>query len=385
MTQPTPQTRAVRAGVNTDPVHGAVVPPIHLSSTYSFESFDTPREFDYSRSGNPTRSLLAQALAELEGGFGAVVTASGMAAVATCLHALVPAGGRLVAPYDCYGGSWRLFDALARRGSFDLELVELEDPARAAAAIRDGVDLLWLETPSNPLLRISDIATLSQAAHAVGAVVVADNTFSSPVVQRPLALGADVVVHSTTKYINGHSDVVAGVIVAASQAHHAELAWWANSLGATGGAFDSYLTLRGLRTLHLRMAEAQRNAAAVVDLLRGHPAVARVHYPGLADHPGHALAATQQDGFGAIVTFELVDAEAVPALLDGLNYFCLAESLGGVESLIAHPATMTHAAMTPQVQAAAGITPGLLRLSLGIEDAADLVADLAAGLERASR
>ncbi|MGB2766108.1 MAG: PLP-dependent transferase, partial [Propionicimonas sp.] len=280
MTQPTPQTRAVRAGVNTDPVHGAVVPPIHLSSTYSFESFDTPREFDYSRSGNPTRSLLAQALAELEGGFGAVVTASGMAAVATCLHALLPAGGRLVAPYDCYGGSWRLFDALARRGSFDLELVELEDPAKAAAAIRDGVDLLWLETPSNPLLRISDIATLSQAAHAVGAVVVADNTFSSPVVQRPLALGADVVVHSTTKYINGHSDVVAGVIVAASQAHHAELAWWANSLGATGGAFDSYLTLRGLRTLHLRMAEAQRNAAAVVDLLRGHPAVARVHYPG---------------------------------------------------------------------------------------------------------
>ena len=382
MTQPTPQTRAVRAGVNTDPVHGAVVPPIHLSSTYSFESFGTPREFDYSRSGNPTRSMLAQALAELEGGFGAVVTASGMASVTTCLHALLPAGGRLVAPYDCYGGSWRLFDALARRGSFDLELVELEDPDQAAAAIAAGVDLLWLETPSNPLLRISDIRTLAQAAHAAGAVVVADNTFSSPVVQRPLALGADVVIHSTTKYINGHSDVVGGAVVAASEAHHRELAWWANCLGATGGAFDSYLTLRGLRTLHLRMAEAQRNAAAVVDLLLGHQAVTRVHYPGLADHPGHDLAAAQQDGFGAIVTFEVADADGVVALLDGLNYFCLAESLGGVESLISHPATMTHAAMAPEVQAAAGITPGMLRLSLGVEDAADLVADLRAGLDR---
>jgi len=383
MTEQSPVTRGVRAGINTDPAFGAVVAPVYLSTTYSFTGFEQPREFDYSRAGNPTRSVLARALADLEGGFDAVVTASGMAAVSVCLHALVPSGGVLLAPHDCYGGSWRLFDALARKGLFEVRLADLTDPAGAAEAIAAGPDLVWIETPSNPLLRVTDLRTITAAAHAVGALVVADNTFATPVVQRPLALGADAVVHSTTKYINGHSDVVAGAVVAATETLHTDLAWWANALGATGGAMDAYLTLRGLRTLHLRMASAQANAVAAVALLRGHPAVTRVHYPGLTDHPGHALAADQQDGTGAIVTFELRDVAAVRAFVDGLDCFCLAESLGGVESLVSHPATMTHAAMPAEVRAAAGITDGMLRLSMGVEDAGDLLADLRAGLDRA--
>lgn len=384
MSESTPATRAVRAGLNTDQAFGAVVPPLHLSSTYAFAGLGSPGAYDYSRSGNPTRTILADALADLEGGAGAVITSSGMAAVTTVLHALVPVGGRVVVPFDCYGGSWRLFDALARKGVFSLDLVDLSDTGQVDRALELPADLVWIETPSNPLLRVTDIARVAVAAHAAGALVVADNTFCSPVVQRPLGLGADVVVHSTTKYINGHSDVVAGAVIAVDEDRHTELAWWANTAGLTGGAFDSYLTLRGLRTLHLRMAAAQANAQAVAEFLSGHPAVRAVHYPGLPSHPGHALAAVQQEGFGAMVTFEVADERAAKALVDGLRHFCLAESLGGVESLVSHTASMTHAAMPPEVRAAAGITDGMLRLSVGVEDAGDLIADLAAGLERAS-
>jgi len=383
MSEQSPQTRAVRAGINTDAAHGAVVPPIYVSTTYAFDAFDSPGQYDYSRAGNPTRTTLADAVADLEGGAGGVITASGMAAVTVPVLALLPPGGTLLAPFDCYGGSWRLFDALERTGRLTLRLADFSDAAGAIAEIGDDVDLVWLETPSNPLLRVTDIAAVSTAAHAAGALVVADNTFATPVVQRPLALGADVVVHSATKYLNGHSDVVAGAIVAADAERLTSLAWWANTLGVTGGALDSYLTLRGLRTLHLRMAQAQRNAAAVVDLLVGHPAVTAVHYPGLAGHPQHQLATRQQDGFGAIVTFDVGSAAAVRALVEGLACFCLAESLGGVESLVSHPATMTHASMPEDIRAAAGITDGMLRLSLGVEDPADLVADLKAGLDRA--
>ncbi len=383
MTQQHPRTRAVRAGINTDPAHRAVVPPVYVSTTYCFPGLGEPGSYDYSRAGNPTRSVLADAIAALEAGAGGVVTASGMAAITTTVLALLPPGGTLVASFDCYGGSWRLFDALARSGRLRLRLVDLSDASTWPDALA-GADLVWLETPSNPLLRITDIAALGEAAHAAGALVVADNTFASPVVQRPLESGADVVVHSATKYLNGHSDVVAGAIVAASGELVERLGWWANTLGATSGALDAYLVLRGLRTLHLRMAQAQANAAAVVELLGSHPAVRAVHYPGLATHPQHALAARQMDGFGAIVTFDVGSEAAVRALVDGLGCFCLAESLGGVESLVSHPATMTHAAMPPEVQAAAGITDGLLRLSLGVEDASDLVADLRAGLDRAA-
>jgi cystathionine gamma-synthase len=385
MSEQHPRTRAVRAGIATDPVHGAVVPPVFMSTTYAFPRFGEPGAYDYSRAGNPTRSALAAAIAELEGGVAGEVTASGMGAITAVVLALLPPGGTLLAPFDAYGGSWRLFDALARTGRLQLRLADFSDPGLALDDVVDGVDLVWLETPSNPLLRITDLAAVSHAAHAADALVVADNTFASPAVQRPLEFGVDVVVHSATKYLNGHSDVVAGAIVAASEDVAAELSWWANTLGVTGGALDAYLALRGLRTLHLRMAAAQANAAAVAELLASHPAVRAVHYPGLATHPQHELAVRQMDGFGAIVTFDVGSEAAVQALVDGLECFCLAESLGGVESLVSHSASMTHASMPPEVRAAAGITDGLLRLSLGVEDTADLVADLRAGLDRAAQ
>jgi cystathionine gamma-synthase len=382
---PRPATRAVRAGIDRDPAFGAVVPPLVLSSNFSFAGFGEKRRYDYSRSGNPTRDLLAEALAELEGGAGGIVTTSGMAAVALVLHALLQPGDTLVAAHDGYGGSWRLFDALSRKGGFALQLADLTDPRALAAALARKPAVVWIETPSNPLLRITDLRFVVDAAHKAGALVVVDNTFLSPALQTPIEFGADVVVHSTTKYINGHSDVVGGAIVARDAALHETLGWWANALGLAGAPFDSFLTLRGLRTLDARLRVHQGNAAELAELLERHPAVAKLHFPGLASHPGHALAARQQRGFGAMLSFELADESRVRAFLDGLQCFTLAESLGGVESLVAHPATMTHAAMAPDVRAAAGIRDGLLRLSVGIEHVEDLRADLLAGLERAAR
>ena len=378
-----PSTRAVRAGIDCDQAFGAVAPPLVLSSNFSFAGFNDKRRYDYTRSGNPTRDQLGDALAELEGGTGGVVTATGMAAITLVLYALLQPGDRIVVPLDGYGGSWRLFDALARKGHFDLVTVDLTDPHALAAALREPAALVWIETPSNPLLRITDLRFVVEAAHKAGALAVVDNTFLSPALQNPIAFGADVVVHSTTKYINGHSDVVGGAVVARDAALHERLAWWANCLGITGAPFDSYLTLRGLRTLEARLRVHQDNTQALLALLAGHPAVRALHYPGLAAHPGHAIAARQQHGFGAMLGVELGGGEpSVRAFLDGLRYFTLAESLGGVESLVAHPATMTHAAMSAQARAMAGIGDGLLRLSVGIEHADDLVADVAAALQR---
>ncbi len=376
-------TRAVRAGIGTDGQHGAVVPPLHLSTNFSFEGFNQKREYDYSRSGNPTRDLLAGALADLERGVGAVITSSGMAAVTLALE-LVPAGGKVLAAHDCYGGTWRLLDAWAKKGRFDLRFADLTDPVALAESLAEEPSLVWVETPSNPLLRITDIRHVAQAAHAAGALCVVDNTFLSPALQQPLTLGADVVVHSTTKYINGHSDVVGGAVVAREPEVADKLKWWGNCLGLTGAPFDSWLTLRGLRTLNARLRVHQDNAAALADLLEQHPAVTHVFYPGLASHPQHALAERQQSGFGAMLSFELAGGEgAVRAFLDGLEYITLAESLGGVESLIAHPASMTHAAMAPEARRAAGISDSLLRLSVGIEDIADLSRQVRAALGRA--
>lgn len=385
MTEPSPITRAVRAGIDTDRTHGAVVPPVYLSTTYTFAEFGVPRPFDYARRGNPTRSALEQAIAGLEGGAGAVVTASGMGAITTVVNALLQPGDVLVAPHDAYGGTWRLFDALARKGAFELVLTDLSDPEVAERTIRQRRPaVLWVETPSNPLLRISDLAALSRLGHEVGATVVADNTFCTPLGQRPLDLGADLVVHSATKYLAGHSDVVAGAVVSSTAASAEELAWWANCLGVTGGAFDSYLVTRGLRTLHARMAIHESNGAAVVDLLGRHPAVAVVHHPSLPGHAGHALASVQQRLFGGVVSFELRGGEgAARRFMESLTLFCPAESLGGTESLVSHPATMTHASMPSEVQAAAGITPGMVRLSVGIEQAEDLLADLGRALDAA--
>ena len=376
-------TRAVRAGIDIDNQHGAVVPPLHLSTNYSFAGFNEKRAYDYSRSGNPTRDLLADALADLEHGAGEVVTASGMAAVALALE-LVPAGGKVLAAHDCYGGTWRLLDGWAKKGRFDVRFADLTDPAALAAGLAENPALVWVETPSNPLLRITDIRHVAHAAHAVGALCVVDNTFLSPALQQPLMLDADVVVHSTTKYINGHSDVVGGAVIARGPDIAEKLRWWGNCLGLTGAPFDSWLTLRGLRTLSARLRVHQENAFALAELLDEHAAVTRVFYPGLGSHPQHALAARQQSGFGAMLSFELAGGEnAVRAFLDGLQCITLAESLGGVESLIAHPATMTHASMAPEARRVAGISDMLLRLSVGIEDIADLSRHLRAALARA--
>jgi cystathionine gamma-synthase len=378
-----PATRAVRAGIDRDSAFGAVTPPLVLSSNFSFAGFNDKRRYDYTRSGNPTRDLLGEALAELEGGAGGVVTATGMAAITLVLNALLEPGDRLVVPHDGYGGSWRLFNALARKGAFELVTIDLTDPRALADALQDPPKLVWIETPSNPLLRITDLRFVIDAAHVAGALAVVDNTFLSPALQNPIAFGADVVVHSTTKYINGHSDVVGGAVIASDAALHDRLAWWANALGITGSPFDSFLTLRGLRTLDARLRVHEQNAGALALWLDAQPAVARVHYPGLASHPGHALAARQQHGFGAMLGVELEGGEAaVRAFVEGLGCFTLAESLGGVESLVAHPATMTHAAMAPEARVAAGIGDGLLRLSVGIEALDDLQADLAAGFAR---
>ena len=379
-----PATRVVRAALESDTQHGAVVPPIHLTSTYAFTGFGEKRCYDYTRSGNPTRDALAEAVAELEGGVGAVVTASGMAAVSLVAH-LLKTDDLLVAPHDCYGGTYRLFAALARSGALRVEFVDQTNAAALERAIALGPKLVWVETPSNPLLRIVDIAALAKRAHDAGAQLLVDNTFLSPGWQRPLALGADLVLHSTTKYLNGHSDVVGGAVVAKTAALHEQLTWWANCIGVTGAPFDSYLTLRGLRTLYARLRVHAENASAVADLLSSHRAVSRVFYPGLRSHPQHELARAQQSGFGAMVSFELRGGiPNVCAFLKGLKCFSLAESLGGVESLVAHPATMTHAAMDADARHRAGISDTLLRLSIGIEAQEDLVADLSAALERAA-
>ncbi len=377
-------TRAVRAGIESDTQHGAVVPPLYLSTNYAFEGFGRKRAYDYSRSGNPTRDLLADALTELEEGAGAVVTNTGMSAVALALE-LVPSGGLVLAAHDCYGGTWRLLDAWARKGRFQVRFVDFTDPAALADGLAAKPALVWIETPSNPLLRITDVRHVAQAAHAVGALAVVDNTFLSPALQQPLTLGADVVVHSTTKYINGHSDVVGGAVIAADAAVAEQLKWWGNCNGQTGSPFDAFLTLRGVRTLAVRLRAHEENARRIADRLASHEAVERIYYPGLASHPGHALARRQQKGFGAMLSFQVAGGEpAIEAFVDGLRYFSLAESLGGVESLIAHPATMTHAAMAPEARRVAGIADNLLRLSVGIEDGDDLIDDLDAALARAA-
>jgi len=375
-------TLAARYAVNSDEAHGAVIPPLYMSSNFSFKGFGEKREYDYTRSGNPTRDQLAGALAALEGGAGGVITASGMSAVHLATQ-LVKPGELIVAPHDCYGGCHRLFTAASSRGLFDLAWLPLWETESSVQQILElQPRIVWIETPSNPLLRITDIEAISKAAHEVGALVVVDNTFLSPAGQRPFRLGADIVLHSTTKYINGHSDVVGGAVLAKEETLVEELAWWANCLGLTGSPFDSFQTLRGLRTLGVRYRQHEENAAAVAGFLDGHELVRKVCYPGLKSHPGHDLAAKQQESFGAMISFE-IDAtqEEIPVFLAAVKLFTLAESLGGVESLVAHPASMTHAAMSAADQQAAGISSRLLRLSVGIENAGDLLADLERGFE----
>ena len=380
-----PQTRAVRAGVDQDQQHGAVMPPLYLSSTFSFAALGEGREYDYTRSANPTRDQLGVALADLEGGAGAVITASGMAAITLALE-LLPTGARVVAPADCYGGTFRLLSRLAAKGRLTVTFVDQTEPDQVQQALEAGAQMLWIETPTNPLLRVVDIRALCELARNCGALSVVDNTFLSPAFQRPLSLGADLVIHSTTKYLNGHSDVIGGAVVAAHESQLQTLIDWANILGVTGAPFDSFMTLRGLRTLHARLRAHEENAQAVALALQDHAMVARVFYPGLPSHPQHELAKRQQQGFGGMLSFELTGGEPVlQCFFEQLKLFSLAASLGSVESLVCHPATMSHAPLSDAVRKAAGISDNLVRLSLGVEAAEDLVADLTRALDQAAR
>lgn len=380
-----PQTRVVQAAVGEDPAYGAVMPPLYLSTNFRFPAPDDPPPYDYTRSGNPTRAQLETALAELEGGASAVATSSGMSAVSVVLS-LLEADDLVVVNHDCYGGTHRLLEALRRQGRLRVAFVDFHAPDAFDLVRAARPRMIWLETPSNPLLRITDLGEVARLAASLDAWSVADNTFLSPALQRPLDFGFDLVVHSTTKLINGHSDMVGGAVVAADPAVGEDVAWWANCLGVTQSPFDSYMTLRGVRTLFARADVHDRNTRAVVDVLGRHPQVERVYHPGLPGHPGHDVARRQQRGFGSLVSFELAGGrDAVGPFLKELRLFTLAESLGGVESLVCHPPSMTHASMEPPARERAGIRDNLLRLSVGIEGTRDLVEDLERALDRVGR
>ncbi|CED70430.1 O-succinylhomoserine (thiol)-lyase [Aliivibrio wodanis] len=377
MSERKPATIAVRTGIETDSQHNAVVPPIYLSTNYSFPEFGDVPKYDYARSGNPTRTQLEKTLSDLECGSGAVVTNCGTSALNLMVSALLGPNDLIVAPHDCYGGTYRLFNTRANKGDFQTLFVDQSNTEALDAALAKKPKLILLETPSNPLVRVVDIAEICKKAAKVGALVAVDNTFLSPVLQQPLTLGADFVLHSTTKYINGHSDVVGGVLIAKTQEHADDFAWWGNCIGATGTAFDSYLTLRGIRTLGARMRVHEENAMEVLKCLQEEELVGTIYHPSLPEHPGHEIAKRQQAGFGAMLSFELNGSlEQLKVFVKELKYFSLAESLGGVESLIAHPGTMTHRAMSDEAQAEAGLVPTLLRISVGLEDSRDLISDL---------
>ena len=374
-------TIAVRAGLESDKQHGAIVPPLHLSSNFAFAGYGDTPQYDYTRSGNPTRDALADALRDLEGGAGAIVTSSGMAAI-TLVMQLLKSEDLLIAPHDCYGGTYRLFESLAAKGQFKVQFVDQNDNSALSAAIMLQPRLIWVETPSNPLLRIVDIEQVSKLAKSYDALLAVDNTFMSPALQQPISLGADIVIHSTTKYLNGHSDVVGGAVIVNTDELAEELNYWANNLGLTGSPFDSYLTMRGLRTLHARLRLHEENTLHLARILDKHSAVRHTYYPGLVDHPDHDIACRQQQGFGGMLSFELKGGQAaVRTFVEHLRYFSLAESLGGVESLVCHPASMTHAPMSEEVLALAGISKDLIRLSVGIENREDLATDVLDALE----
>lgn len=378
-------TQSVRASIESDTQYGAVVPPLHLSSNFAFAGFSEPRQYDYTRSGNPTRDALADAMAKLEGGVGAVITSSGMAAL-TLLTQLLEPGDTIIAPHDCYGGTFRLFEQQARKGLFNVQFIDQTDAEALRVACQCGPKIVLSETPSNPLLRVVDIEEIAKLAKQAGALFAVDNTFLSPALQNPIQYGADLVLHSTTKYINGHSDVVGGCVVAATEELAERIAYWANCIGITGAPFDSFLTLRGIRTLFPRIKQHEESATVIANLLDSHEQIRCVYYPGLESHPGHEIAKRQQHGFGGMVSFELLGDDAVIAtFLNNLRFFSLAESLGGVESLVCHPATMTHAPVCEEAQLKAGITRNLIRLSIGLESTEDLIEDLLSALHAANQ
>ena len=370
-------TRAIHAGQDPDPATGATIVPIYQTSTYTQEAPGRHKGYEYSRTGNPTRAALEECVAALEGAEYGLAFASGLAATTAVMSLLSP-GDHVVAGDDLYGGSYRLFDkVLPRTGGLDFTFADTTDPVAVEAALRPETKMLWIETPTNPMLTLSDIAKLSEMARERGAIVAVDNTFASPFFQNPLSLGADIVVHSTTKYMGGHSDVVGGALMTSNEELYERTKFYQNAAGAVPGAFDSWIVLRGLKTLAVRMRQHEENALAIAGFLQDHPEVETVNYPGLPSHPQYELAKRQMSGFSGMVSFTLKGgAEAAYAAVQKTRLFHFAESLGGVESLITHPATMTHAAIPREQREARGVTDGLMRLSVGIEDKEDLIADL---------
>lgn len=369
-------TRAIHVAQEPEPTTGAVITPIFQTSTYAQEDIGVHKGFEYSRTDNPTRAVTEQVVASLEGGKYGLGFASGMAAESTIMH-MLKAGDHVIAGDDLYGGTGRLFSRVFEKFGLDFTYVDPSDPKLVAAAMRPETRMVWVESPTNPLLRIIDLAAVSEIAHRRDAIVVVDNTFASPLFQQPLSFGADIVIHSATKYLGGHSDLVMGMAVTSNDDLHALLKFHQNSAGGIPGPFDSWLLLRGLKTLELRMRQHERNAMAVACFLENRSEVARVLYPGLRSHPQHELAARQMSGYGGIVTVDLVGGEqAARRFLRGTKLFQTAESLGGVESLADHPAIMTHASVSAEKRDALGISGGLVRLSVGIENAADLLTDL---------
>ncbi|GAC1637432.1 MAG: cystathionine gamma-synthase [Chloroflexota bacterium] len=369
-------TRAIHVAQEPEPTTGAVITPIYQTSTYAQEDVGVHKGFDYSRSDNPTRNTVEAVAAALEGAPYGLAFASGMAAETTIMN-LLRAGNHVVAGDDLYGGTYRLFTRVLEKYGLQFTFVDASDPENVASAVRPETRMIWIESPTNPLLKIVDVEAVANIAHDNDAVLVVDNTFATPVFQQPLALGADIVVHSATKYLGGHSDLVMGILATSRDDLHAQLKYLQNAIGGVPGPFDSWLLLRGLKTLELRMGAHARNAHAVASFLEGRKGIARVLYPGLASHPQHHLAARQMTGFGGIVTIELEGAEATArAFMNATTLFLTAESLGGVESLVDHPAIMTHASVPPELREAGGITGGLIRLSVGIENEPDLLEDL---------
>ncbi len=369
-------TRAIHVGQEADPTTGAIIVPIYQTSTYTQEGFQQHKGYEYARTGNPTRTALEQCLASLENAPYGLCYASGLAATTTVMH-LLSAGDHVVCGDDLYGGTFRLFEQVWGRYGLEFSAVDMCEPANVAEVIRPNTKLIWLETPTNPLLKIIDVRAVADIAKSKGIPLAVDNTFASPVLQTPLDLGADLVIHSTTKYLGGHSDVVGGAVITRDEETYEKLKFHQNAVGAVPGPFDCWLVLRGLKTLALRMREHCANAMKVAEFLKGHSRVARVIYPGLREHPHHELAKRQMCGFGGMVSFELKGGmDAAKNMLGRTKLFALAESLGGVESLLGHPASMTHGSIPPEIRRARGLSDELLRLSVGIEDADDLCADL---------
>jgi cystathionine beta-lyase/cystathionine gamma-synthase len=374
-------TICIHAGQEPDPSTGAIITPIYQTSTYVQEALGQHKGYEYARTQNPTRAALEANIAAIEGGKAAFAFASGMAAE-NAVMTLLSSGDHVVVTDNTYGGTYRLFERVLRKFGLDFSYVDTSDISAIEAAFRPETKMLFLETPTNPVLRLTDLAAASEVAHRRNVVVVVDNTFASPYVQQPLALGADLVVHSTTKFLNGHSDSVGGIVVAVKDEHIEWLKFVQNAEGAILGPMDAWLVLRGTKTLPIRMERHNANAAALAKFLSTHPKVTRVHYPGLPSHPQHALAARQMRGFGGLISFELGSLEKARTLLNSVRLIALAESLGGVESLISHPASMTHGSVPPERRLQIGITEDMVRVSVGIEDIEDLEADLAAALDR---